>query len=111
EKFDLTVLLTRIMFPYLAAMSLMAAYGAILNSLGRFFAAAFAPVLLNLVTIAALIPLVTVWATDPAGAAIWVAAATMAGGIAQLALVWSALRRARFVPRFRLPRLDGEVRR
>jgi putative peptidoglycan lipid II flippase len=49
EKFDLTVLLTRIMFPYLACMSLMAAYGAILNTLGRFFAAAFAPVLLNLV--------------------------------------------------------------
>src|SRR3546814_7369985 len=41
----LTVLLTRIMFPYLACMSLMAAYGAILNSLGRFFAAAFAPVI------------------------------------------------------------------
>ena len=33
EKFDLTVLLTRILFPYLACMSLMAAYGAILNSL------------------------------------------------------------------------------
>ena len=27
EKFDLTVLLTRILFPYLACMSLMAAYG------------------------------------------------------------------------------------
>ena len=58
EKFELTVFLTRIMFPYLACMSLMAAYAAILNSLGRFFAAAFAPVILNIVNIAALIPLV-----------------------------------------------------
>ncbi len=33
EKFELTVFLSRIMFPYLACMSLMAAYGAILNSL------------------------------------------------------------------------------
>ncbi len=111
EKFDLTVLLTRIMFPYLACMSLMAAYGAILNSLGRFFAAAFAPVILNIVNIAAMIPLVTFWVADPPGAASWVAFATMAGGIAQLALVWSAIKRADFLPAFRLPRLDPEVRR
>jgi putative peptidoglycan lipid II flippase len=111
EKFDLTVLLTRIMFPYLACMSLMAAYGAILNSLGRFFAAAFAPVILNIVNIAAMIPLVTFWVQDPANAAIWVGVATMAGGLAQLWLVWSAIRRADFVPAFRLPRLDPEVRR
>jgi putative peptidoglycan lipid II flippase len=111
EKFDLTVLLTRIMFPYLACMSLMAAYGAILNSLGRFFAAAFAPVILNLVNIAAMIPLVTFWVQDPAGAAIWVGAATMVGGLAQLWLVWSAIRRADFLPEIRLPRFDPEVRR
>lgn len=110
EKFDLTVLLTRIMFPYLGCMSLMAAYGAILNSLGRFFAAAFAPVILNLVNIAAMIPLVTFWVQDPAGAAVWVGVATMAGGLAQLWLVWSAIKRADFVPEFRLPRLDPEVR-
>lgn len=111
EKFDLTVLLTRIMFPYLACMSLMAAYGAILNSLGRFFAAAFAPVILNLVNIAAMIPLVTVWVLDPGGAAIWVSVATMAGGLAQLWLVYAAIRRADFVPELRIPRLDPEVRR
>ncbi len=111
EKFDLTVLLTRIMFPYLACMSLMAAYGAILNSLGRFFAAAFAPVILNIVNIAAMIPLITFWVQDPAGSAVWVAVATMAGGLAQLWLVWSAISRADFVPEFRLPRLDPEVRR
>ncbi|HLV83776.1 MAG TPA: murein biosynthesis integral membrane protein MurJ, partial [Devosia sp.] len=84
---------------------------AILNSLGRFFAAAFAPVILNLVTIAALIPLVTAWVMDPAGSAIWVSIATMAGGLAQLALVYAAIRRADFVPALRLPQLDPEVRR
>ena len=111
EKFDLTVLLTRIMFPYLACMSVMAAYGAILNTLGKFFAAAFAPVLLNLVNIAMLLPLATIWVQDPASATIWVAIATMGGGIAQLALVWSAIERTGFRPDFRLPRLDPEVRR
>ena len=104
QKFDLTVLLTRIMFPYLACMSLMAAYGAILKSLGRFFAAAFAPVLLNIVNISALIPLATFWVQDPQGATIWVAIATMLGGIAQLWLVWVAIERTGFRPGFRLPK-------
>lgn len=111
EKFELTVLLTRIMFPYLACMSLMAAYGAMLNSLGRFFAAAFAPVILNLVNIAALVPLATFWVQEPESAGIWVAMATMAGGIAQLLLVWVAIKRVGVLPRLRLPRLDAEVRR
>lgn len=111
EKFDLTVLLTRIMFPYLACMSLMAAYGAILNTLGRFFAAAFAPVLLNIVNIAVMIPLATFWLMSPADATVWVAIATMAGGVAQLWLVWAAIERAGFRPRFQLPRFDPEVRR
>ncbi|UYN98838.1 MAG: murein biosynthesis integral membrane protein MurJ [Devosia sp.] len=111
EKFELTVLLTRIMFPYLACMSLMAAYGAILNTLGRFFAAAFAPVLLNIVNIAMLVPLATFWVQAPEEATIWVAMATMGGGVAQLVLVWVAIQRAGFRPRLQWPRLDPEVRR
>ncbi|MEO5805424.1 murein biosynthesis integral membrane protein MurJ [Devosia sp.] len=110
-KFDLTVFLTRIMFPYLACMSLMAAYGAILNTLGRFFAAAFAPILLNIVNIAALVPLAIIALDNPADTAFWVGVATMLGGIAQLMLVYWAIRRANFVPKLGLPRFDPEVRR
>jgi putative peptidoglycan lipid II flippase len=40
-----------------------------------------------------------------------VAIATVIAGLAQLAVVWWALRRAGFVPRLALPRLDPEVRR
>ena len=43
ERFDLSVLFTRIAFPYLMCMSLVALFSGILNSLGRFAAAAFAP--------------------------------------------------------------------
>ena len=49
EKFDLTVLLTRIMFPYLAAMSLVAMLSGILNAFRRYFLAALAPVIMNIV--------------------------------------------------------------
>lgn len=109
-KFELTVFLTRIMFPYLACMSLMAAYAAILNSMDRFFAAAFAPVVLNIVNISALVPLAFL-ALEAPDTAFWVAVATMAGGVAQLALVYGAVRRTGLVPRIRLPRFDADVRR
>lgn len=111
EKFELTVLLTRILFPYLACMSLMAAYAAILNSLNRFIAAAVAPIILNVVNIAVLIPLITVAVQGPEGAAIWVAIATVLAGLAQLGTVWWAVRRAGFLPRLAWPRLDAETRR
>ena len=111
EKFGLTVFLTRLMFPYLACMSLMAAYAAILNTLGRFFASAFAPVILNIVNIVALVPLVIFVQQDKADAAFWVAVATMLGGLAQLALVYGAIRRANFVPRLTIPKPNAEVRR
>jgi putative peptidoglycan lipid II flippase len=110
-KFDLTVLLTRILFPYLACMSLMAAYGAILNSLNRFFAAAFAPIVLNIINIITLVPLVSWWVQEPESATVWVAISTVVAGLAQLATVWWAVKRAGFLPKFQLPTFDPEVRR
>jgi putative peptidoglycan lipid II flippase len=109
-KFDLTVLLTRICFPYLMCMSLMAAYAAILNGLGRFTASSFAPILLNVVMIAFMLPLVVTANTD-VETAIWIAVGTLAGGLAQLGMVYAAIRRAGFVPQLHWPRFDGEVRR
>ncbi|MCD7058489.1 murein biosynthesis integral membrane protein MurJ [Pelagibacterium xiamenense] len=111
EKFELTVLLTRICFPYLACMSLMAAYGGILNGLGRFLAAAFAPVLLNIATIIVLVGLVLYQANDPAFDAIWVTIGVMAGGVVQLALVVWALAKTGFMPRFTWPVVDKSVQR
>ena len=110
-KYDLTVLLTRILFPYLAFMSLVAAYAAILNALHRFIAAAFAPVMLNLINGAALVALIVLAVEDQVLAATWVAFATVVAGAAQLAVVWWAVRRAGFLPRLQLPRRDADVRR
>src|SRR5262249_22749633 len=55
EKFGLTVAMTRITFPYLVYISLVALQGGVLNSLERFAATAAAPVLLNICLIAALV--------------------------------------------------------
>jgi len=46
-KYDLTVLLTRITFPYILFISLVAFFMGVLNSLRRFAAPAAAPILLN----------------------------------------------------------------
>ncbi len=51
-KMELTAELNRIMFPYILLVSASAMAMGILNSLGRFAAPAFAPVLLNLAIIA-----------------------------------------------------------
>ncbi len=48
EKFGLTIQLTRIMFPYIFFISLVALVSGALNSLGRFAAPAAAPILLNI---------------------------------------------------------------
>jgi len=52
-KWDLTIVLTRIMFPYIFLISLAALVMAILNSFKKFFVPAFTPVLFNLSIIAA----------------------------------------------------------
>jgi putative peptidoglycan lipid II flippase len=51
EEYDETVLLTRIMFPFLGFISLAALFQGILNSLHIFTPSGIAPILLNLVTI------------------------------------------------------------
>lgn len=48
EKFEMTVTMTRIMFPFLLAVSWAAISMGILNSMGNFFVPAIAPVFLNL---------------------------------------------------------------
>jgi putative peptidoglycan lipid II flippase len=51
EDFDETVLLTRIMFPFLGFISLAALFQGVLNSLHIFTPSGLAPILLNIVTI------------------------------------------------------------
>jgi len=110
-KFDLTVVLTRIAFPYLALVSLVAFYSGVLNSRGRFAAAAFAPALLNVVLIAGLLLVFWKgWDSHPAAGAV-LSVATVIGGVAQLALVMFATHRAGAVIALRRPRLTPRVRR
>jgi putative peptidoglycan lipid II flippase len=108
EKFDLTVTLTRITFPYLMFMVLMAMLSGMLNSMGRFAATAAAPILLNVVLIAALL-LVHYGVVEAAGHAL--AWAVAIAGIAQFLWLVLACRRMAILPRMPLPKLTPGVRR
>jgi len=89
QTFDLSVMLTRWMFPYILMISLVALASGVLNTWSKFKAPAFAPVLLNLSFIGSAI-LLSPYLEEP----IWaLAIAVIAGGVAQLALMVLALRR------------------
>lgn len=113
EKFAAAVHYARISFPYLLCMSLLSLFAAMLNAVGRFFAAAFAPVLLNLVLIAAL-GLAWLQASDGTSGAsvaldylIWGVAVA---GLVQLAFVFAAAWRAGLRLPLGAPRLSKDVR-
>lgn len=110
EKFALTVFLTRIMFPYLFCMSLVAMLSGILNSMRQYFLAAIVPVLLNGSMILALIAALAMGA-DQHTTGIWLAWGVFAAGVAQLfLLVWGA-RKSGFSMSVRMPRFDPAVKR
>jgi putative peptidoglycan lipid II flippase len=111
DKFDLAVLLTRIAFPYLAMVSLVAFYSGVLNARGRFAAAAFAPALLNVVFIVALAAVFWWGYAGQPAAGIVLAWATLIGGIAQLTVVVWAATRDGMVLSLAWPKLTDRVKR
>ncbi len=106
-KFELTVELTRITFPYIFFMSLVALAGGVLNTWSRFAIPAFTPVLLNLAFIG--MALFAVPYFDPPVLAL--AWAVFLGGALQLALQIRPLLKIGMLPRFDLNLSDPGVRR
>lgn len=106
-KFAFTVELSRITFPYLALISAASLFAGILNSLGRFWVSAAAPILLNLSLITALLLFRGADDLDTARAQ---AVAVTVAGVLQLAWLVAAARRAGMAIRPRRPRLSEKVR-
>ncbi|MCP5366779.1 MAG: murein biosynthesis integral membrane protein MurJ [Hyphomicrobiales bacterium] len=105
-RFDLAVQLTRITFPYLLFISLVSMMAGVLNSLGRFAAAAATPIILNICLIAAALVLAPLTPT-PAHALAWGMAA---GGVVQFVWLLVHCGRAGVVLRLPRPRLTPQVR-
>lgn len=88
EKFQLTVYLTQLMFPYLVFISVVAWAMGILNAEKKFAAPAAAPILLNIGIIFGAVVL-SHWVDPPIAA---VAIGIVLGGIMQVVLQWPSLR-------------------
>ena len=102
-KLETTVLLTRIMLPFLTFAALAAAFMGMLNSLHRFFIPAFSPAMYNVATILCALLLVPAMPAFGLPAIAGIAIGSLIGGTAQLAVQWPALRKEGF--RYR-PTLD-----
>jgi putative peptidoglycan lipid II flippase len=107
EKYDLAVEMLRFTFPYLMFISLTALAGAILNTYHRFAAAAFAPVLLNVV----LIGFAAFVAPEFARPGIVLAVGVFVAGVVQLAFMLPSLARAQMLPRPKWGWRDSGVQR
>ncbi len=106
EKFALTVTLARITFPYMPLICVAALLSGVLNSLHRFAAAAAAPVLYNVVSIACMLLLVGHVPTASHALA-W---GVSVSGVVQLALLLWAVRRAGMRLALPRPHLSPEMR-
>lgn len=89
EKLQLTIDLTRITFPYILFIALVALAGGILNSHNRFGIPAATPMLLNICMIACALYLSPYLQEPTTGLAIGV----FLGGVTQLALQWPYLKK------------------
>ncbi|MEX0347557.1 MAG: murein biosynthesis integral membrane protein MurJ [Rhizobiaceae bacterium] len=109
-KFNMTVFMTRIMFPYLFCMSMVAMLSGILNSMRRYFLAAFVPVLLNVILVSVLLfgLLGGLSQSETGHLMAW---GVFASGVAQLFFLIWGVRREGFSMTFVRPRMNPGVNR
>jgi putative peptidoglycan lipid II flippase len=107
EKFDLTVRLTRVMFPFVLFVCLAAISAGALNALGHFFVPALAPAMLSVAEIAFIFFLFKQWANPLDGLAV----SALVGGVLHFAVLLPLLHREKMPPRWHWEPRHPEVRR
>lgn len=110
EKFGITIRMAAVMFPYLMCMSLTAMMSGMLNSLHHFFAAAVAPIFLNVVMIGALFYALYTGA-EPLATAWYLSWGVLVAGILQLVVVYVGVLHAGMSIGFRFPKMTPNVKR
>lgn len=107
EKYNLTVTLAQITFPYILFISLVSLLGGILNSLERFATVAATPILLNLCLIAALLVLPPYTPTAAHALSIGVFVA----GIAQFVWLLRSCHTIDALPSLLVPKFTAHIRK
>ena len=112
-KFELSVFLSRVTFPYLFFISIVAMLTGLLNARSRFAPGAIAPILFNLTLISGIIG-GWYWrgASDDDTKVVYVLSAAVAlSGFVQMVYLWWAVRRAGLKLHIGVPKLTPEVKR
>jgi len=104
--FALTIAMTQLTMPYLVGMAMAALFAGVLNSAGRFALSAFAPTLLNVVVLAAVLPF-----DDPYEAAYAASIGVTIAGVLQAILLALGMARLGIKLRFALPRWTPDLQR
>lgn len=111
-KFDLAVFLSRVTFPYLFFISIVAMLTGLLNARSKFAPGAIAPILFNLVLIGG-IGAGYFWRGDSSDDR-WVvyalSGAVSLSGLVQFLYLWWEVRRAGLKFRFQMPKFTPEVK-
>jgi putative peptidoglycan lipid II flippase len=109
-KIELTVLLTRLMFPFLITVTLAAASMGMLNALDRYFVPAMAPAVFNVCTIATVLALVPVFLHVGVPTIVAMSCGVLVGGLGQVLLQAPMLRREGYRYRAALDASDRGLR-
>lgn len=107
SKYELTVRLTRQLFPFLLFVCLAALSSAALNALGYFFIPSLAPAMLSVATIVYIL-FIHRWTVDPIQG---LAISTTVGGILHFLMLWPQLKKEGLLFRWKWNPRDPDVRR
>jgi putative peptidoglycan lipid II flippase len=92
-KLELTIVLTRVMLPFLTLVALAAAAMGMLNSLHHYFIPALAPAMFNIASIVCALTLVPAMPALGLPPILAIAIGAIIGGVGQVAVQWPSLRR------------------
>lgn len=109
-KLELTISLTRVMFPFLVMVAAAVAFMGMLNSLRHFFVPALSPAMFNVGAIFAAFVLVPSMAPLGWPPTMGLALGTLLGGVLQTAIQWPTLRKEGFRFKFELAPRDPGMR-
>ncbi|HEY8977692.1 MAG TPA: murein biosynthesis integral membrane protein MurJ [Burkholderiaceae bacterium] len=101
ERFDAAVVMTRVMFPYIGFMSMVALSAGILNTWGRFSIPAATPILLNIAIIVAARGLTSTFEAHGLPGVYALSVGVMLGGVLQAAIQIPALKALGLMPHIR----------
>jgi putative peptidoglycan lipid II flippase len=111
DKFDITVTMSRIAFPYLLCMSLVALLSGVLNTFGKFVESSMVSVVLNLTLIASNLLALALGFGNDRGAGLIMAWGIFIAGLLQLAVLMHGAHRNGMFLRLRRPHLSPDIRR